>query len=82
MSIKTFISRLLGWDRPDAVSIFEGIMGLKRIGEECRAKDTALYDALSYLPISDFWRAWKDVYPEDFPQGGMTSVTDVNAIKR
>lgn len=35
-----------------------------------RAKDADLYAELSHLPVGMFWRQWKRVHPEDFPQGG------------
>lgn len=37
-----------------------------------KEKDAELYRKLSQLSPSEFWREWKQVYPEDFPQGGMS----------
>lgn len=46
----------------------------------CEAKDPALFGRLWLGSADDFWREWKKVYPEDFPEKGMTQVTDIGAI--
>lgn len=38
--------------------------------EALKDKDEELYGRLCHLPVGDFWREWKKVYPEDFPEGG------------
>lgn len=47
----------------------------------CYEKDEALYESLGTVTISEFWREWQKAYPEDFPEGGMTSAWDTTAIK-
>jgi hypothetical protein len=37
-----------------------------------KAKDAALFKQLGHLPANKFWREWKKVHPEDFPQGGQS----------
>jgi hypothetical protein len=34
-----------------------------------KIKDSDLYDKLRHVSPRIFWREWKKVYPEDFPQG-------------
>jgi len=43
-------------------------------------KDEALFLRLSNLSPDEFWREWQKVYPEDFPEGGMSPV-DATSIK-
>ncbi len=44
-----------------------------------KAKDEALFHKIGALPPSQFWREWKKVYPEDFPQDGV-SAADASSI--
>lgn len=37
-----------------------------------KAKNYDLFLELGHLPPHRFWRQWKRVYPEDFPQGGLS----------
>lgn len=47
-----------------------------------REKDREYYDAMPWtMTFPAFPEYWKAKYPEDFPLGGMTLVTDVSAIK-
>jgi hypothetical protein len=47
----------------------------------CKAKDPELYAKLGpTLTIKEFWRAWKAVHPEDFPQGGKSRVEAASII--
>ena len=36
------------------------------------AKDPKLYLDLCHLSPSQFWREWKAIHPEDFPEGDMS----------
>jgi hypothetical protein len=48
--------------------------------EALQRKDAGLFDRLRLVPLNVFWREWKEVHPEDFPQGGM-SPADASSIK-
>lgn len=37
-----------------------------------REKDAELFAKLGMLRPSEFWQEWKKVYPEDFPNGGLS----------
>jgi hypothetical protein len=64
-------------DEPDVVvPMFPGVSGLIAA---CKEKDADLYAKLERFPVGDFWREWKRVYPEDFPQGG-ESVASADCI--
>lgn len=47
-----------------------------------RAKDPELFDRVRHLPIPVAWRQWKETYPEDFPQGGLSPVSAAAIIPK
>jgi hypothetical protein len=47
-----------------------------------RAKDADLFARLGNLSSSAFWVEWKKVYPEDFPQGGMSLAAASSVIPK
>lgn len=49
--------------------------------EDCFSKDKELFWVLSSLTMSEFVTVWSKVYPEDFPNGGQTSLGDRTAVQ-
>jgi hypothetical protein len=48
------------------------LMPFESLLNALKAKDAALFKQLGHLPVNKFWREWKKVHPEDFPQGGQS----------
>jgi hypothetical protein len=44
--------------------------GINEMIAAMRAKDPTLYDKVGGMNVDRAWRTWREVYPEDFPDGG------------
>jgi hypothetical protein len=47
-----------------------------------KEKDAALFAQHSHRSLSDFWREWKAVYPEDFPHGGGSEASSRSIVPK
>ena len=45
-----------------------------------KAKDAGLFARIGRLHPSAFWREWKKVHPEDFPQDGASAVSPASIV--